>query len=140
MKGDFSRSTFNAQKHYSSVRMQQGRVQLDADWNEQGDILRHLLTRQAMDIVGEAGGIAGAFKVAAGPGRRSNEGIAEVDSQPPPAITINTGRYYVEGILCENDGEPGSSISLLAQPDLPVDVAEEDLEKARRESSRLGLS
>ena len=38
MKGDFSRLTFDPTKHFSGVRMQQGRVQLDADWNEQ---LRH---------------------------------------------------------------------------------------------------
>ncbi|HEX3531938.1 MAG TPA: DUF6519 domain-containing protein, partial [Thermoanaerobaculia bacterium] len=37
MKGDFSRDTFRKRKHYNRVRMQQGRVQLDADWNEQGD-------------------------------------------------------------------------------------------------------
>ncbi|HMQ56354.1 MAG TPA: DUF6519 domain-containing protein, partial [Anaerolineae bacterium] len=34
MKGDFTRSTFRSEHHYSSVRMQQGRVQLDSDWNE----------------------------------------------------------------------------------------------------------
>ena len=38
MKGDFTRLTFQPEKHYSSVRLQQGRVQLDADWNEQADI------------------------------------------------------------------------------------------------------
>ncbi|MEI6900677.1 MAG: DUF6519 domain-containing protein, partial [Bacteroidota bacterium] len=37
MKGDFTRSTFNKEKHYHDVRMQQGRVMLDADWNEQQD-------------------------------------------------------------------------------------------------------
>src|SRR5438045_2745266 len=42
MKGDFSRSTFNPGKHYTSVRMQQGRVQTDADWNEQANIPAHL--------------------------------------------------------------------------------------------------
>ena len=35
--GDLTRSTFRAYRHYSGVRMQQGRVQLDADWNEQLD-------------------------------------------------------------------------------------------------------
>ena len=35
MKGDFSRDTFDENKNYSSVLMQQGRVMLDADWNEQ---------------------------------------------------------------------------------------------------------
>ncbi len=41
MSGDFSRSTFDPKKHSSGVRMQQGRVQLDADWNEQADIVEH---------------------------------------------------------------------------------------------------
>ena len=35
MKGDFSRLTFDPKKHYRRVLMQQGRVQVDADWNEQ---------------------------------------------------------------------------------------------------------
>jgi hypothetical protein len=35
MKGDFSRFTFRPSKGYTSVRMQQGRVSLDSDWNEQ---------------------------------------------------------------------------------------------------------
>jgi hypothetical protein len=35
VKGDFSRDTFDAAKHYTAVLMQQSRVQLDADWNEQ---------------------------------------------------------------------------------------------------------
>ena len=41
LKGDFTRNTFKKEKHYSGVRMQQGRVQLDADWNEQVDIQVH---------------------------------------------------------------------------------------------------
>ena len=39
--GDITRSSFDPDRHYSSVRMQQGRVQLDADWNEQLDIQLH---------------------------------------------------------------------------------------------------
>ena len=41
MKGDFSRDTFNPRKHYAGVLMQQGRVQIDADWNEQQSIARY---------------------------------------------------------------------------------------------------
>ena len=41
MKSDISRNTFDPAKHFSRVIMQQGRVQLDADWNEQADILLH---------------------------------------------------------------------------------------------------
>lgn len=38
MKGDFIRNTFDLLKHYSRVLMQQGRVRVDADWNEQNSI------------------------------------------------------------------------------------------------------
>ena len=41
MKGDFTRFTFDPTKLYSSVLLQQGRVLLDAEWNEQVDIERH---------------------------------------------------------------------------------------------------
>ncbi len=37
MRGEFSRSTFSARMRYGSVTMQQGRVQLDTDWNEKSE-------------------------------------------------------------------------------------------------------
>ena len=55
MKGDFSRQTFDARKHYSGVLMQQGRVQLDADWNEQGAIDRYRTETEAVDVIGGCG-------------------------------------------------------------------------------------
>src|SRR5437588_8401942 len=55
MQGDFSRLTFDPRKHYHSVRMQQGRVQLDADWNEQIDILNYFFETQLKDILGSSG-------------------------------------------------------------------------------------
>ena len=54
MKADLTRNSFDPLNHNSSVVMQQGRVQLDADWNEQADILLHLLRRLAVDQVGPA--------------------------------------------------------------------------------------
>jgi hypothetical protein len=36
--------------------MQQGRVQLDADWNEQQQIYQHLRAIQTRDIIGTSGG------------------------------------------------------------------------------------
>ena len=57
--GDFSRLTFDPAKHYSAVLMQQGRVQLDADWNEQVDIIAHRLRTQALDAIGPSGAPAG---------------------------------------------------------------------------------
>ena len=56
MKGDFSRDTFNASQHFLRVLMQQGRVQLDADWNEQVAILLHYLQNLAKDLIGPSGG------------------------------------------------------------------------------------
>ena len=40
MSGDYTRFTFDPLKRYSGVLMQQGRVQLDSDWNEEIDILQ----------------------------------------------------------------------------------------------------
>ena len=52
MNGDFTRDTFNPAKQFSRVLMQQGRVTLDADWNEQSSILLHYLRTLARDLIG----------------------------------------------------------------------------------------
>lgn len=49
MKADLSRATFDQARRYRSVRMQQGRVQLDADFNEQQDILNHRIEIETRD-------------------------------------------------------------------------------------------
>jgi len=56
MKGDFTRRTFRSGNHYRGVLMQQGRVQLDADWNEQLDIQLHHDETTARDVIGSHGG------------------------------------------------------------------------------------
>ncbi len=61
MKGDFTRDTFDPLKHFSRVLMQQGRVQIDADWNEQTSILLHYLRTLAADILGPHAGPLGAL-------------------------------------------------------------------------------
>jgi Family of unknown function (DUF6519) len=125
MKGDFSRSTFDPRKHYSSVRMQQGRVQLDADWNEQVDILLHLIRTQLADVVGPAGTAAPApgFAITLPGPAKDAEDQARADepgepAAPPralPDLQIGAGRYYVDGILCENE----ESVPFSQQPDNP---------------------
>jgi hypothetical protein len=104
-RGDFTRDTFDPPRHYSRVLMQQGRVQLDADWNEQADIVLHYLRALAQDVFGPYGGPQGdGFRISAG------------DS----TLTIGKGRYYVDGILCENDGECAYTL----QPDYPLSEGE----------------
>lgn len=102
MKGDFTRFTFNAAKRYSSVRMQQGRMQLDADWNEQVQIQAHRERTENRDVVGPSGA-------------PENGGGFQVKAGDNGELTLSAGRFYVDGILCENDRE----ISPAEQDDLP---------------------
>jgi Family of unknown function (DUF6519) len=55
MKGDFTRKTFKRERHYASVNMQQGRVQIDTDWNEQADLTRYRIETETVDVVGDCG-------------------------------------------------------------------------------------
>lgn len=91
MKGNFSRQTFDHKKHYRGVLMQQGRVQLDADWNEQQDIVRHRLETSARDAIGGSGvpDSGAGFDISFTPDHRD--------------LRISFGRIYVDGILCELD-------------------------------------
>ncbi len=94
MKGDFTRVTFDPTKHYSRVLMQQGRVQLDADWNEQAAILLHYLETLATDLIGPFGGPAG-----------EHHGFKVSPASNAFDFAISRGRYYVDGVLCENENE-----------------------------------
>jgi hypothetical protein len=93
MKGDFTRDTFNPTKHYSSVLMQQGRVQLDADWNEQARLVLHRLETLARDLIGWGGG----------PDAKAGGGFDLELRADEKDFMISPGRYYVEGMLVEND-------------------------------------
>src|SRR5215212_1445053 len=55
MKGDFTRKSFRKNKHYRSVNSQQGRVQTDAEPNEQNDIQFHYERTYLQDIIGKSG-------------------------------------------------------------------------------------
>jgi Family of unknown function (DUF6519) len=98
MRSDFTRDTFDASKHLSRVLMQQGRVQLDADFNEQAAILLWRFRLLAKDMLGRHAAptdLPDSFKVAA----INVSGGGYV----PRDFSIGAGRYYVEGMLCEND-------------------------------------
>jgi Family of unknown function (DUF6519) len=90
MKGDFSRIRLNLNKHYTSVLKQQGRVDLDADANEQRAIDEHIRDTEIIDIVGPYGG------------PKDDLGF-QIRVPDANTIEIDGGRYYVEGILCENN-------------------------------------
>jgi Family of unknown function (DUF6519) len=95
MQGDYSRFSFDERKHYNGVLVQQGRVQLDADANEQGAIQAHRDRTEAIDTIGPCGAPKrdGGFRVVRlAPG--------ETD------LGITAGRMYVDGLLCEVGGGP----------------------------------
>ena len=95
MKGDFTRMTFDPTKHYSRVLEQQGRVQLDSDFNEMNDITRYFLRRLAADLIGPHGGPGTGFNV---------DAVKDKDNQDVLRdFGVAVGRYYVDGVLCENE-------------------------------------
>jgi hypothetical protein len=96
MKGDFSRLTFRSRRHYTRVLQQQGRLQLDADWNEQVAILLHQLQMLTGDLTGD--GISRSGAPAGLAGFEINGALGEADN-----FTIARGRYYVDGLCCECD-------------------------------------
>lgn len=101
MKGDFTRFTHRPARRYTGVLKQQGRVDLDADWNEYVAIQDHLEREVNIDVIGHCGvpihGGGFAIGVAGG------------------AMTISAGRIYVAGILVEQ----ARNLTYTTQPDLP---------------------
>jgi hypothetical protein len=109
MKGDFTRVTFDPRNHYLRVLMQQGRVQLDADWNEQAGILLHYLQTLARDLIGDHGG----------PSEGELGFGTTVDADG--TLTISPGHYYVDGILCENEEKmDAEGVPYTSQSDYPA--------------------
>jgi hypothetical protein len=89
---DISRFTFDPWKNFSGVVMEQGRVQLDSDWNEWDRELSRRTQAGALDIMGHAvypATTPAAFQITVAAG---------------PAILIGCGRMYVDGLLAENHG------------------------------------
>ena len=112
MKADLSRLTFDPKRRYSGVLMQQGRVQLDSEWNEQQQIHQYRAQTGAKDVIGPRGtpidqdGGATGFEITAGDG----------------TLLIGEGQVYVDGVLCVNESE--GPLPYENQPDRP---SEDDL-------------
>lgn len=135
MKGDFTRNTFDSAKHYQQVLMQQGRAQLDADWNEQAATTVRRDETTSADIVGDHGGPAdhAAFGIAVTKAdwdaalahdETLSRFTAEIRPKLPDAAVagnpvdflLTPGRYYVDGIQCELE----APVFYTTQPDRPT--------------------
>jgi len=107
MKADLSRQTFDPDKRYSGVIMQQGRVLLDSEWNEQQEIHQHRTESGAEDVIGPSG------TPIDGDGKATGFEITARDG----TLYIGEGHIYVDGVLCANEGE--DPIPYDGQPHLP---------------------
>ena len=95
MSFDTSRFTFDPGKDYCGVVMEQGRVQLDSDWNEWLAESARRIQAGTLDVVGRTGVPATtpfAFQITAFTDATGSH------------ITIGAGRIYVDGLLAENHG------------------------------------
>ncbi|MEM9265774.1 MAG: DUF6519 domain-containing protein [Cyanobacteria bacterium P01_F01_bin.13] len=141
-RGDFTRDTHSPKKQFLRVLMQQGRVQLDADFNTQTAILLDYLQTLAMDLIGPYGGPV------------ENVGFEiQLDPNNPNQVqdlTISPGRYYIEGLMCKNTKENASYekqpyLSVESDhdyPDLPflvyLDVWERHVDASQDDTSEYG--
>jgi hypothetical protein len=89
MPGDVERDTFHDDLGFANVDLQQGRLLLPAEFNEQSAIHHHFLRSFIVDLVGRSWSAGDGFKIG-------------TDGSGSSKIEIEAGRYYVDGILCEN--------------------------------------
>lgn len=121
MKGDITHRTFQRPKHYDRVLQQQGRVTVDADFNEQADIFTYRLESTAADVIGPSGAPMGnaGFRVIDPASLTPAELAALQNAGLGPAANgdflIGPGHYYVDGILVENE----RMVPFTKQPHLP---------------------
>jgi hypothetical protein len=100
MAGDYSRLTFQPLRGFAAVLLQQGRVLLDADWNEAEHVRRYRFRTLVRDLVGPAAFAENGFGLSA----------------HGPLLMIGAGHAWIEGLLCEL----AIDVDAGAQPDFPV--------------------
>jgi hypothetical protein len=111
MKADLSRWTFDHLKGYARVLQQQGRPQVDADWNEQVSILLYRLHMLSRDLIGPFGG----------PSDACGFEITSIEGEPHN-FDIGRGRYYVDGWLVENPAKVRFSEQPLTAHGSPIET------------------
>lgn len=111
MGGDHTRLTFDPAKGFSGVHKQQGRVTLDADFNEFEEILDRRGRATAYDTLGQA----------VYPSSTTPDGF-RIGTAADGGLTIGPGRMYVDGILVECFGPSPEAGSPPGTPLAPYDA------------------
>ncbi|GAB1260352.1 DUF6519 domain-containing protein [Aurantivibrio plasticivorans] len=99
MKTQISRNSFDAQKRYSGVYQQMGRMLTDADWNEFSDLAKNRLAEAITDIIGS--------------GTPRDRGIVAVNENPDgsESYTLQWGYAYVDGIQAQVRPYPQATLA-----------------------------
>ncbi len=92
MGGDYTRWSFDPTKDYAELFKQQGRVDLDADWNELVEIVNRRWRAETIDIIGRA------------VVPESTPNAFFITPTGPGQFSIGVGRMYVDGLLAECHG------------------------------------
>jgi Family of unknown function (DUF6519) len=104
MSADLSRVRFDPLRDHSGIGSMQGRVWLDADFNEQVAITDRRLRAQVVDLAPAPSMVSrltpDAFKITEAGG----------------VVSIGAGRMYVDGLLVENHGAALALEPILAEP------------------------
>ena len=98
MSFDTSRYRFDPWKDYSGVVMEQGRVQLDSDWNEWLAQLNRRIQAGTLDTMGRAAYPA------------TTPFAFNISFDSTGTLVIGPGRMYVDGLLAENHGDPATAV------------------------------
>ncbi len=104
MAGDYTRFSFKANNNYAQVRQQQGRVSVDADWNEADAIADRRWRSETHDILGRCVVPA------------TTPEAFEILPTGPGTFDIGVGRLYLDGLQAENHGLTPLFDPLLAEP------------------------
>ena len=115
---DLSRDALQLLKHYSGVRMQQGRVLTDDDFNEAAALEAEAARKALIDVVGPYGSPDDGFKVGSPPSLSG--GFVD--------LTLTAGTLYVGGLRVELEAD----VDLSAQADF---LLQRDADRARDATS-----
>src|SRR5215471_16741555 len=88
MGSDRARITYDQSRQYRAVVMQQGRVTVEADWNEEEQIVNEEERKEALDFVGPNGTPDNGYRV------------IETGKPPKPPFDFSVGKgtMYVGGM------------------------------------------
>jgi hypothetical protein len=98
MPSDRARVSFDPDRKWRGLVAQQGRVTVEADWNEAAAIQALSDRLTALDVIGPLGSPDGGYAVTAG-------GSGSPPSGGPGPLTVGAGTVYVGGVRLDLDHE-----------------------------------